>query len=42
VRGLSDYHPEHPGGRREGRSVECPLFPFDELGEWAGRVTRGY
>jgi len=42
VRGLSDYHPEHPGGRREGRSVECPLFPFDELGEWAARVTRGY
>jgi succinate dehydrogenase/fumarate reductase flavoprotein subunit len=42
VRGLSDYHPEHPGGRREGRSVECPLFPFDELGEWAPRVTRGY
>jgi 3-oxosteroid 1-dehydrogenase len=42
VRGLSDYHPEHPGGRREGRSVECPLFAFDELGAWAGRVTRGY
>jgi 3-oxosteroid 1-dehydrogenase len=42
VRGLSDYHPEHPGGRREGRSVECPLYPFEELGEWAGRVTRGY
>jgi 3-oxosteroid 1-dehydrogenase len=42
VRGLSDYHPEHPGGRREGRSVECPLFPFDELGAWAGRVARGY
>jgi 3-oxosteroid 1-dehydrogenase len=42
VRGLSDYHPEHPGGRREGRSVECPLFAFEELGEWAGRVTRGY
>jgi succinate dehydrogenase/fumarate reductase flavoprotein subunit len=42
VRGLSDYHPEHPGGRREGRSVECPLYPFDELGEWSARVTRGY
>lgn len=42
VRGLSDYHPEHPGGRREGRSVECPLFPFEELGTWAGRITRGY
>ncbi len=42
VAGLSDYHPEHPGGRREGRSVECPLFPFDELGDWAGRVTVGW
>jgi succinate dehydrogenase/fumarate reductase flavoprotein subunit len=42
VRGLSDYHPEHPGGRREGRSVECPLYPFEELGEWSARVTRGY
>lgn len=39
--GMSDYHPEHPGGRREGRSVEAPLFPYDELGEWAARVTRG-
>ncbi len=42
VAGLSDYHPEHPGGRREGRSVECPLFPFDEFGDWAGRVTVGW
>jgi 3-oxosteroid 1-dehydrogenase len=40
--GMSDYHPEHPGGRREGRSVECPLFPFDELAAWAGRVTVGW
>lgn len=40
--GMSDYHPEHPGGRREGRSVECPLFPFEELAEWAGRVTVGW
>jgi 3-oxosteroid 1-dehydrogenase len=40
--GMSDYHPEHPGGRREGRSVECPLFPFDELAEWADRVTVGW
>jgi succinate dehydrogenase/fumarate reductase flavoprotein subunit len=42
VAGLSDYHPEHPGGRREGRSVECPLFPFEELGAWAPRVTVGW
>jgi 3-oxosteroid 1-dehydrogenase len=40
--GMSDYHPEHPGGRREGRSVECPLFPFDELAEWADKVTVGW
>ena len=42
VAGLSDYHPEHPGGRREGRSVECPLFPFEQLGAWAPRVTVGW
>ena len=40
--GMSDYHPEHPGGKREGRSLECALFPFDELGEWAARVTVGW
>src|SRR3954447_19483511 len=38
-----DYHPEHPGGRPDGgRSLECPLFPFRELGPWAERVTVGY
>jgi succinate dehydrogenase/fumarate reductase flavoprotein subunit len=42
LRGMSDYHPEHPGGKREGRSVECTLFAFAELGEWADRVTRGW
>lgn len=43
VVGFPDYHPEHPGGRPEGgRSVECPLFPFAELGEWSDKVTRGY
>lgn len=37
-----DYHPEHPGAKPGGgRSLECPLFPFVELGEWAGRVTVG-
>ena len=41
--GFPDYHPEHPGGRPDGgRSLECPLFPFEELGAWADRVTVGY
>ena len=40
--GMSDYHPEHPGGKREGRSLECTMFPFDELGEWAAKVTVGW
>jgi succinate dehydrogenase/fumarate reductase flavoprotein subunit len=42
LRGMSDYHPEHPGGKREGRSLECTLFPFAELGDWASRVTVGW
>jgi 3-oxosteroid 1-dehydrogenase len=43
VPGWPDYHPEHPGGMPEGgRALECPLFPFAELGGWADRVTRGY
>ncbi len=42
LRGMSDYHPEHPGGKREGRSLECPLYPFTELGEWADRITVGW
>ena len=38
--GMPDYHPEFPGGRPDGgRTIECPLFPFDELGEWAATVT---
>jgi 3-oxosteroid 1-dehydrogenase len=42
IPGFPDYHPEHPGGKPEGgRSLECPLFPFAELGDWAGRVTTG-
>ena len=41
VEGFPDYHPEHPGARSEGgRSLECPLFAFDELGEWAARGDR--
>ena len=35
-----DYHPEYPGGSPGGgRTIECPIYPFDELGEWADRVT---
>jgi len=33
--GYSDYHPEAPGGRPEGRSVECPPFDARKLGELA-------
>ncbi|MDH3644098.1 MAG: FAD-dependent oxidoreductase, partial [Gammaproteobacteria bacterium] len=38
-----DYHPEHPGGKPGGgRSLECPLFSYDSLGEHKDRVTVGY
>ena len=40
VAGMPDYHPEFPGGSPEGgRTLECHLYPFDELGEWATRLT---
>jgi 3-oxosteroid 1-dehydrogenase len=40
VPGMPDYHPEFPSGSvGGGRTLECPIFPFDELGEWADRVT---
>ncbi len=40
VPGMPDYHPEFPGGSPGGgRTLECPIFPFDELGDWADRVT---
>jgi 3-oxosteroid 1-dehydrogenase len=43
VEGFPDYHPEFPFGKTEGgRSMECPLFSFRELGEWADRITRSY
>lgn len=43
VPGWPDYHPERPGGLTGGgRALECPLFPFEALGEWSDRVTRGY
>ena len=42
IQDFPDYHPEHPGGKKGGgRSLECPLFAFDELGEWARQVTVG-
>jgi 3-oxosteroid 1-dehydrogenase len=40
VPGMPDYHPEFPGGSPGGgRTIECPIYPFDELGPWADRVT---
>ncbi len=43
VLGFPDYHPEHPGGLPGGgRAIECPLMPFEEIGEWGPKVTRGY
>jgi succinate dehydrogenase/fumarate reductase flavoprotein subunit len=42
IPGFPDYHPEHPGGKPGGgRSLECPLFAFAELGEWAAKVSTG-
>ena len=41
VENFPDYHPENPGGNQTGgRSLECPLFPFDELGEWANQISQ--
>ncbi|MCU1476746.1 MAG: putative oxidoreductase [Subtercola sp.] len=35
-----DYHPSNVGGRPGGgRTIEVAIFPFDELGEWADKVT---
>lgn len=40
VAGMPDYHPEFPGGSvAGGRTLECPIYPFRELGEWEHRVT---
>ncbi|MGY1810823.1 FAD-dependent oxidoreductase [Blastococcus sp. SYSU D00669] len=42
IKDFPDYHPEHPGAARAGgRSLECPLFPFADLGPWQHRVTVG-
>jgi 3-oxosteroid 1-dehydrogenase len=41
VEDFPDYHPEQPGGcTTGGRSLECPLFAFGELGDWADRVSQ--
>ena len=35
-----DYHAEFPGGSvRGGRTLECEIYPFRDLGEWEARVT---
>ena len=40
VEGMPDYHPEYEGGNPNGgRTIECPIYSFDELGDWASRVT---
>ena len=34
-----DYHPEFPGGKPQGgRTLECHLYPYAELGAWRDRV----
>ncbi|MCB9785093.1 MAG: FAD-dependent oxidoreductase [Deltaproteobacteria bacterium] len=35
-----DYHPEHPGGKPGGRSMETGLFQTAELGAWAKALRR--
>jgi len=41
VENFPDYHPEHPGGCvTGGRSLECPLFAYGELGDWQDRVSQ--
>jgi succinate dehydrogenase/fumarate reductase flavoprotein subunit len=40
VKDFPDYHPEFPGGSMKGgRTIECSIYPYDELGEWAKKVT---
>ena len=42
IEDFPDYHSEQPGAKAHGgRSLETPLYPFADLGEWAGRVSTG-
>lgn len=42
IEDFPDYHSEQPGAKAHGgRSLETPLYPFAELGEWADRVAVG-
>jgi succinate dehydrogenase/fumarate reductase flavoprotein subunit len=42
IKDFPDYHPERPGAKPGGgRSLECPLYPFADLGPWQNRVTVG-
>jgi 3-oxosteroid 1-dehydrogenase len=42
IEDFPDYHSEQPGAKPHGgRSLETPLYPFAELGEWADRVSVG-
>ncbi len=33
-----DYHPEEPGGKLRGRSIEPALFDTNQLGQWKERL----
>jgi succinate dehydrogenase/fumarate reductase flavoprotein subunit len=35
-----DYHPEFPGGKPGGRSLDAGLFDSNELGEWKPKLRR--
>lgn len=35
---MPDYHPEEPGAKPGGRSIEPQLYDINELGEWRDKV----
>lgn len=41
AKGYSDYHPENPGGRAEGRTCECRPFDASVLGDERARLRPG-
>ena len=41
AQGYSDYHPEDPGGRGEGRTCECRPFDASVLGDQRPRLRPG-